>query len=114
MAVLDRYVLRCGRTVSPAFIGRVRPVGERDRVVQGSVPRAAYRGSQTDPACGHTSRASAGPTWQSGSALAWSAPVPTESTVSWPGARTGDVRDQAGAGRGAASPGSRRPGWGPR
>ena len=60
----------------PAFIGRVRPVGERDRVLYGSVPHA-YRESQSDPACGHTPRAGAGPTWQSGLALALSARVST-------------------------------------
>ena len=61
----------------PAFIGRVRPVGERDRVLYGPVPHAAHRESQSHPACGHTPRACAGPTWQSGLALPLSARVPT-------------------------------------
>ena len=30
------------------------PVSEQDRVRYRSVPRAAYRGPQMDPACGHT------------------------------------------------------------
>src|SRR6266704_3699628 len=63
--------IRCRGSVP----GCVRPVGERDRVLYGSVPRAADRGSQMDPAGGRTPRAGAGPTWQSGVALARSAPV---------------------------------------
>ena len=49
-------------------------MGERDRVLNGSVPRAADRGSQMDPAGGRTPRAGAGPAGQSGVALARSAP----------------------------------------
>src|SRR6516225_5047975 len=49
-----------------AFTGRVCPAAERERVLPGSVSRAAHRGSQMDPACGHTTRARAAPTGPAG------------------------------------------------
>jgi hypothetical protein len=80
ITALEVNVLNCRwehGQMSRIYARAVYLVGERDRVLCGSVPGAAYQGLRTDPACGHTPRASAAPAWQSGVALAWSVPVRT-------------------------------------